>query len=138
MTTTITTAPTNTSETRKPLWAAGGGYAVAGAAAAVVVAAVARAAGVSLEIAGEEVLLGGFAVLAFGFSMAGVVLAAGLRRWAKHPQRTFVRTTIALVVLSFGPDLLTADIDVATRITLMLTHLAAAAVVIPGVARRLG
>ena len=64
-------------------------------------------------------------------------IAAGLRRWARHPQRTFLRATLALVVLSFVPDIVTADIDVTTRVTLMLTHLAVAVVVIPGVARRL-
>jgi hypothetical protein len=39
-------------------------------------------------------------------------------------------------VLSFVPDVL-ADAGVATKILLMLTHVVAAAIVIPAVARRL-
>lgn len=139
MTTTVTTpAQSDTvAETRSTLWLPGVGYAVAGAVAATAVAAIARTAGVSLEIAEERIPLSGFSVLALGFSLVGVVLAAGLRRWAREPRRTFVRVTLVLTALSLVPDLLTADIDGASRVTLMLTHLAAAAVVIPGVARRL-
>lgn len=136
---TVQSVPVRTvPETRASLWLPGVGYAALGAVAATAVAAVAQAAGVSLEVAGEQIPLLGFANLAFVFSLLGVAIAAGLRRWARHPQRTFVRTTQVLVVLSFVPDVVTADVDVATRVTLMLTHVAAAAVVIPSIARRLG
>lgn len=137
-TTATTAVPVRTEpETRDRLWLPGIGYAAAGAVTAFLVAAAAHAAGVSLEIAGEKIPLLGFANLAFVFSMVGVLMAAGMRRWTGAPRRTFVRTTVALTVLSFVPDLVTADIDAATRVTLMLTHVAAAAVVIPRLARRL-
>ena len=42
----------------------------------------------------------------------------------------FVRITVALTALSLVPDL-TADATTATIATLMLTHLVAAAIVIP-------
>src|SRR5689334_5035004 len=136
MSTATTTVSTETT-TRTRLWKPGFGYAVAAALATTVTAAVAHAAGVSLEIEGEQIPLAGFAQLAFVFSMVGVGLAAALRTWARTPERTFVRATVVLTALSFVPDLITPDIDVATRVTLMLTHAVAAAIVIPGVARKL-
>jgi hypothetical protein len=70
------------------------------------------------------------------FSVLGLVIAASLRRFARWPRTVWLRTTVALTVLSFVPDVL-ADAAVATKILLMLTHVAAAAIVIPAVARRL-
>ena len=57
-------------------------------------------------------------------------------RAARHPRRTFVRTTVALTLLSLLPDVL-ADAGASTRPTLALTHIVAAAIVIPRLARRL-
>jgi hypothetical protein len=47
-----------------------------------------------------------------------------------------VRTTVALTVLSFVPDVI-APAAPATKALLMLTHVVAAAIVIPAIARRL-
>lgn len=109
--------------------------AVAGAATSAVAAA-GRAAGVSLDVAGAPIPVGGFAVLTVICSLVGLVLAAVLARVARHPRAVFVRATVALTVLSLVPDVI-ADAAPATRILLMLTHLVAAAIVIPAVARRL-
>ena len=46
-------------------------------------------------------------------------------------------TTVGLTALSIVPDLVTAGFDPASRAVLILTHLVAAAIVIPVVARRL-
>ena len=108
---------------------------VAGA-ATMAVAAAGRAAGVSLEVGGAPIPVSGFGVLTVVFSLVGLILAAVLARTARHPRRAFVRTTVVLTVLSFGPDLI-ADAGWATKALLMLTHLVAAAIVIPAVARRL-
>ena len=70
------------------------------------------------------------------FSVLGLVIATALRRFARHPRTAWLRTTVALTVLSFVPDLL-ADAAVATKVLLMVTHVVAAAIVIPAVARRL-
>ncbi len=59
-----------------------------------------------------------------------------LSRTARRPRRTFVRTTVVLTALSLVPDVI-ADAAPATKALLMLTHLVAAAIVIPAVARRL-
>ncbi|MEV8034943.1 DUF6069 family protein [Streptomyces sp. NPDC086182] len=122
---------------RRALWWPGLALAVVGAAAATAVAAAARAAGASLEIAGEPTPLPDFAQLGFVCSVVGVVLAAACRRWAGRPARAFVRVTVPLVVLSFLPDLLIGDVDAATRVTLVLTHVAAAVIVVPGIRSRL-
>ena len=57
-------------------------------------------------------------------------------RKASHPAGTFVRTTLVLTALSIVPDVV-ADAATSTRIVLALTHLVAAAIVIPAVASRL-
>jgi hypothetical protein len=87
-------------------------------------------------VAGATIPATGFAVLTAIFSVAGLVIATVLRRFARHPRAAWIRTTVALTVLSFVPDLM-ADAGVATKMLLMLTHVVAAAIVIPAVARRL-
>ncbi|MEV4515467.1 DUF6069 family protein [Dactylosporangium sp. NPDC049525] len=109
------------------------------AAASVAIAAVAaagHAAGISLDMAGEPIPVAGFATLTAMLSLVGLVLAALLGRFARRPRRTFVRTTVALTVLSLVPDVI-ADAASTTKVLLMVTHLVAAAIVIPAVARRL-
>ncbi|MFB7576803.1 DUF6069 family protein [Streptomyces sp. NPDC056165] len=122
---------------QRALWLPGLAFAAEGAAAATVVAAVADAADVSLEIAGERIPLLGFTQLAFVFSVVGVALAAAFRRWSGRPARMFVRTTAALVAVSLLPDLLVPDVDAVTRVTLIVSHIAVAAIVIPGLRSRL-
>jgi uncharacterized membrane protein YoaK (UPF0700 family) len=78
----------------------------------------------------------GFAVLTVVFSLMGVALAAVLARRARQPRSTFVRTSVVLTALSLVPDLV-ADATTDTRVLLMVTHLVAAAIVVPTVARRL-
>ena len=109
---------------------------VAASVATTVVAAVGHTAGISLDISGEGIPLWGFAQLTAIFSLIGVGLAVVLARRARSPRRTFVRTTVGLTVLSLVPDVL-ADATVATIGLLMLTHVVAAAIVIPALASRL-
>ncbi|GAB3977936.1 DUF6069 family protein [Plantactinospora veratri] len=109
---------------------------VAASAATMAVAAAGHAAGISLDLDGAPIPVTGFGVLTAVFSLIGVVLAALLSRFARHPRRTFVRTTVVLTVLSLVPDVI-VDAGVATKALLMLTHLVAAAIVIPALARRL-
>jgi hypothetical protein len=105
-------------------------------AATMIVAAVGHAAGISLDMAGAPIPVTGFGVLTAVFSLVGVVLAVVLSRKAGNPRRTFVRTTVVLTVLSLVPDAI-ADAAPATKALLMVTHLIAAAIVIPAIARRL-
>ena len=133
MTTTRTVVPT--ASTRSLLVAGVAATAVASVATAAVAAA-GHAAGISLDVGGAPIPITGFASMTALFSLVGLVLAAVLGRFARRPRRAFVRTTVALTVLSFGPDLI-SDAAPGTKGLLMLTHLVAAAIVIPAVARRL-
>ena len=105
-------------------------------AATVAVAVAGRAAGVSLDVSGAPIPVLGFGVLTALFSLVGLALAAGLSRTVGNPRRAFFRTTVVLTALSLVPDAI-ADAAPATKALLMLTHLVAAAIVIPAVARRL-
>ena len=105
-------------------------------AATMAVAAAGRAAGVSLDVSGAPIPVSGFGVLTTLFSLFGVALAAVLSRTVRNAARAFIRTTVVLTGLSLIPDLI-ADAAPATKALLMLTHLVAAAIVIPTVARRL-
>jgi hypothetical protein len=116
--------------TRVPSWRSGLGTAAIGAAVTTVVAVALRAAGVPLEIAGEEIPVLGFAQMVLLFGAVGVVLARHLKR------STFVVTTVVLTALSFVPDV-TADTGTASKLGLMLTHVVAAAIIIPRLARPL-
>ncbi|MET8281620.1 DUF6069 family protein [Micromonospora sp. NPDC005174] len=135
MTTTANTTRT-TASAFGALIGAGVVATVAASAATMVVAAAGRTAGISLDVSGAPIPVAGFGVLTTAFSLVGVVLAALLSRFARRPRRAFLRTTVVLTVLSLVPDVI-ADADTATKALLMLTHLVAAAIVIPAVARRL-
>jgi hypothetical protein len=136
---TITTASavrtTSTTSTR-PIWRHAAVAALAAAAATTAVAAVARESGVSLALDGEPIPLAGFANLTLMCTVLGFGIAVAMRRWARHPRRTFVRTTVALTALSFIPDLI-APASGDTRATLMATHVVAAAIFISAIAARL-
>jgi len=114
----------------------GAGATVAAAVATSLVAAAGQAVGVSTAISGLPIPVEGFATLTVIFSVVGLVIATVLRRFARRPRTAWLRTTVALTVLSFVPDAL-ADADTSTKVLLMLTHVVAAAIVIPAVARRL-
>ena len=139
---TITTAPTATTATTSSVPTAGsllrGGAAatVLAAVATAAVAAAGQAVGISVDISGAPIPTSGFATLTVFFSVLGLLIAVGLRRFARRPRTTWIRTTVALTVLSLVPDVL-VDAATATKVLLMLTHVVAAAIVIPAVARRL-
>ncbi|WP_232662761.1 DUF6069 family protein [Pseudonocardia sp. TRM90224] len=133
-----TTAPatTATSPTVGSLLLAGSAATVAAAVTTALVAAAGEAIGVSTAISGQPIPASGFAVMTAIFSVLGLVVAAGLRRFARRPRTAWIRTSVALTVLSFVPDVL-VDASISTKVFLMLTHVVAAAIVIPAVARRL-
>jgi len=125
-----TTAPA------KPLVTGGVTAAAVAAAATATVAAAGEFAGISLVVGGTPIPVFGFAVLTVICSVVGLVLAVVLARSARRPRTAFVRTTVVLTALSLVPDVL-ADASAATKVLLMLTHVVAAVIVIPAIARRL-
>ncbi|HKE77095.1 MAG TPA: DUF6069 family protein [Acidimicrobiales bacterium] len=135
-TTAIPTTDTTSPVSATPLWRSTARAGVAAAVATTAVAAGALAAGVPLEISGEPIPVASFAQLTLMGATLGLLLATALRRWAARPRRTFTAATVALTVLSVVPDLM-PDAAVATKATLVATHVVAAALVIPAIARRL-
>ena len=117
---------------------------MAGAAVTALVAAVARAADVPLEVASssdaapEAIPVSGVATLVVICGIVGVVMALGTDRWATRPARAFVVATTVLTAVSLATPLIVAEnATTATRVVLELTHLVAAAIIIPPIAYRL-
>jgi amino acid transporter len=141
---TTTQVPTRTARAtvtpatgRQPLWKHGVAAAVVAAVATTVLAAIASAAGVSFaDKTGASIPVAGFAQLTLVFSLVGVGMAAVMARRARRPRATFVRTAVALTMLSFVPDL-TFGFDAGSAATLITLHIVAAVIVVPTVARRL-
>ncbi|MDI1288963.1 MAG: DUF6069 family protein [bacterium] len=108
--------------------------AVAGALAAfctTMVAAIANAAGVSLEVGGEQIPVAAFAFWTLAGSAIGIVLAQLLR-----DRRRFVVVTLAITGLSLIPAVALAD-DNGTKVILVGCHVVAAAILIPALGSRL-
>ncbi|MEZ5411976.1 MAG: DUF6069 family protein [Acidimicrobiales bacterium] len=131
------TAPTSADATaaRPRLWTVGLGSGVVAAAATTVTAVAARAVDVPLTVSGEAIPTMGYAQLTLVGAVLGILLARLSRRFA-HPRTVFVRTTVALTALSVVPDVL-VDASVASRLVLAATHVVAAAIIVPTLARRL-
>lgn len=120
-----------------PTWRTGLAAGLIAGAATMAVAAAAGGLGVSFETApGEAIPLIAFGQLTLFFTIVGLVIARILGRRARQPRTMFIRTTVALTTLSLVPDLI-LHAGVATRLTLIATHLVAAAIVIPTLAGRL-
>jgi hypothetical protein len=120
----------------RSLWLVGTMAAVGAAAATVVIALGAKAIDIPLEVDGDEIPLPGFAFVTLLWSAVGIGMAYAFARWARRPARTFAVTTVVLTLLSLGP-VFAADADTATQLALALTHVVAAAIVIPAIALRL-
>ena len=133
-------APTAVPEPRatstKPIWRTGALAGLAASFATSAFAASAHALDVSLKVGGKAIPVLGFAQLTFVFTMVGTLIAAQLSHRASRPRHTFVVTTLVLTALSIVPGVL-ADAQTATRLTLALTHVIAAAIVIPALSSRL-
>jgi hypothetical protein len=120
--------------------------ALSGVAAAVVtelVAAGARVSDVSMRAGGfgadtaEAIPVLGFAFATLLWTAVGIVMALAMTRWAKHPARTFTTTAVALTVVSLVPPALAGATTTGTKLILVLTHVAAAAIVIPAIRHEL-
>jgi Family of unknown function (DUF6069) len=96
-----------------------------------VIAALAEAADVSLAVDSKQIPLGAFPFWTVVGAILGVAIAAitRIRRW-------FTIATITGTLLSVIPAIALPD-DNATRVVLVLAHLAAAAIIIPAIARNL-
>jgi hypothetical protein len=107
---------------------------VAGAAATTAFAAIASAAGVPFEIDGEPIPVTGFTTMTVLGALLGAVILLVTNRFAAQPRRRFLQATVALTALSCVPSLMLPP-DAASKIALVASHLVAAAVVVPVLAR---
>lgn len=108
---------------------------VAAAAATTATAAAVHAAGVSLEVGGAPIPLAGFAQMTLLGAVIGGLLVAVINRRSESPRQRFYQAAAALTALSCVPSLALPP-SVATKIALVATHLIAAAIVVPVLARR--
>lgn len=143
MTSTLTTTipastATTTSRTRgsRPLLRAGVVGGATGAVANAAIYTVARVFDVSFDIKGEAIPAIAFPQLTLIAAVLGTAMAAVFARKSHRPRRAFVRTTVSLTALSMVPPVL-ADAATATKLVLGLTHLVAAAIIIPAISARL-
>jgi len=104
------------------------------AGAVVTVAAVCRAGGVHLA-AGGGIPLPGFVMVTLLAAILGGLIAAAFRRGGVARYR-FAQTTVVLAALSCLVPILAAA-GVASKLALTSTHIVAAAIIIPVLARRL-
>ncbi|MEV1081541.1 DUF6069 family protein [Streptomyces sp. NPDC050211] len=141
---TLAQSPSTTrSADTRPVWLVGVLATLAGAVVTEVFALVCRAAGVPMDAASPgakeaaEIPVGGFAGGVLFWAIAGIVLAVALARWAKRPARTFVVITVALTALSLVGPAAAPHTATSTQIVLAVSHVVAAVVIIPLLARRL-
>jgi hypothetical protein len=120
--------------------------ALAGVAAAVateLVAAVARVSDVSMEAGGfgadsaEPIPVFGFAFATLLWTAVGIVMAVAMTRWAKRPAHTFTVTAVILTAISLVPPALAGTTTTGTKVILALTHVVAAAIVVPAIRNEL-
>ncbi len=111
---------------------------VVGAGAAAVTTAVAaavHAAGVPLAAHGE-IPDAAFAQFVFVGAVLGGLLAGAANRYSAAPRRRFLQTVVALTALSCVPAIAFGD-TLASKLALVATHLVAAAIIVPILARKL-
>jgi hypothetical protein len=122
---------------RIPVPAAGAIAAVAGAAVLYGYGAVARALAGPMQAGdigashADPITPASFSLGVVLCTAVGTVLALVLARRAAAPARVFLRTAVVLTVVSLVFPLTATHTDTATRLTLALGHLVAAALIIP-------
>jgi hypothetical protein len=147
MSTATATASTNTTSagrvSQRRLLAVNLGATVAAGAATEAWVAIARATGVHLAVgdpfgdpsSAVPITAGACAVSIAMCMVLGAALAALLNWRSARPARTYVAIAGALTFISLGAPLVSAGASTATKVTLIVAHLVAAAVIIPLVAR---
>jgi hypothetical protein len=134
-TTTSTTAIPTSTRRSHPLVRATVLSGLVAAVATTTMAVVADAAGVPLAIDGEQIPFLGFAQMSLLGAVIGGLIVAALNRWSSCPRQRFELVAVALTLLSCVPSVALPP-DSGTKLTLVATHLVAAAIVVPVLARR--
>jgi uncharacterized protein DUF6069 len=128
--TTITAIPVSTTTTpARVSWRSGVTTAVIAAVVTTALAAAFHAVGAPLEVDGEPIPVFAFAQMVLLGGIIGIVLARHTRR------TTFLRAIVVLTALSCVPSIALGT-SVGDKLGLVLTHLVAAAIVVPRLAPR--
>jgi hypothetical protein len=123
-------ATQSVTRTRVPSWRSGLATGVVAATATTATVLVMRAVGVPLEVGGEPIPLLGFAQMVLLGTIIGIVMARRLGR------ASFIRATVVLTAASCIPSVaLGTGVD--SKLGLVVTHVIAAAIVVPWFARQL-
>ena len=146
-TSTYTQATTSTRgqfAARMPVWLVSITAVVVGALVTGVYEFFARAVGVPFNVALPGTGMEPAAIPATGLAWAvaelgliGIIIAVCLNRFARRPRSTWNRTAWTLTALSIVPSLIAVTDSYATNIMLVISHLVAAAVIVPTIAARL-
>lgn len=121
-----------------PVWPRGLAATAIAAVATTLMAVAAKAAGVDFGSSLGEVPIAAFPMLTVYCSLIGIIIAEVTIRVAKLPRSTFQITAIVLTGLSLIPDVLPLfEFDLAFVGVLCLTHVVAAALVVPMIASRM-
>ena len=140
---TIDTRVTTAAPSRRSLLRVGALAGVAAAVATELIAAVARVSDLSMEAGGfgadtaEPIPVFGFAFATLLWTAVGIGMAVAMSRWAKRPAHTFTVTAVILTAVSLVPPALAGSTTMGTKIILALTHVIAAAIVIPALRHEL-
>jgi hypothetical protein len=122
------TTPSRSTEGRVT-WKGGLGAGVVAAVVVTAVAAAFQAAGATLSLTDGPLPLVSFGQMVLLSTVVGILIA-------RHTSRTtFYRVTVALTALSCVPDVAWGD-GVVSKAGLVLTHLVAAVIIVPRLARR--
>lgn len=121
-----------------PVWPRGLVATAIAAITTTLMAVVAKGAGVDFGSSLGDVPLSAFPMLTIYCSLIGIIIAEVLIRVAKLPRSTFQITMIVLTGLSLVPDVLPIfEFDLTFVGVLCLTHVVAAAIVVPMIAVRM-
>ena len=85
----------------------------------------------------EPIPILGFAIATLIWTAVGIAIAVAMTRWAKRPAHTFTVTAVVLTVVSLVPPALAGATTTGTKLVLALTHVVAAALVIPALRHEL-
>lgn len=128
-TTRSTARPATGPASGRVTWGAGIATGLVAAAVVTALAAVLSASGHALTLSDGAIPVIGFAQFVLAGALVGIVLARHTSR------RAFYRTTIALTALSVIPSI-ALGATAADKLGLVLTHVVAAAIIVPRLARR--
>ncbi|MFE6646515.1 DUF6069 family protein [Nocardioides sp. NPDC057772] len=121
-----------------PVWPRGLVATAIAAITTTLMAVVAKAAGIDFGSSLGDVPLSAFPMLTIYCSLIGIIIAEVMIRVAKLPRSTFQISMIVLTGLSLVPDVLPIfEFDLTFVGFLCLTHVVAAAIVVPMVAVRM-